>query len=512
MSILDKDASSLNGADKIIVDCKMVREEEHVDYARHLISVIAKEAKDGNFGDISSVENIFAAINDRIAKIDKLLGAQINEILHNPTFQELESPWRGLEKLVGSSDPDVGTKVRIMSATKDELLDDDMKALDFDQSTLFKRVYEEEYGTFGGDPFTFFIGDYYWGKSKKDMQCLESLSHVMAAANTPFVTGTCKSLFGIDHWSELHKPVDLRNVFGTPEFVKWDFFRSKEDSKFLALTLPRVIMRSKYGSQGIEVEEFEFEEHLTGMVDEHYLWGNTAWEMGGRIVDAFQKYGWFASIRGPESGGLVENLPRHEFTAPSGDKIMKCPTEIVITERREKELSDLGFIGLCNRKGTNSAVFFGCSSLQKHPDYADPETKANAFVGTQLNYTLVACRIAHYFKVIMRDKIGSYMDRMAIENFLNLWVTKYVLTNPNATFLARSVFPLAGAQVSVQEIPGRPGCYTAICNLVPHLQFNEINISVRMVAALPEAGGGDEGAGDEGGEGGEGGDGGGEES
>ena len=484
-TILDKDAASLNGADKIIASCKLVREEEHVKYAQNLISVIAKEAQAGHFGDVAKIDNLYVSMMDRVAKIDKLLTAQINEILHNPVFQSLESPWRGLEKLVGGSDPDLGSKVRIITATKDELLDDDQKALDFDQSALFKKVYEEEYGTFGGDPFTFFIGDYYWGKSKKDMQCLEGISHVMAAANTPFITGTDKSLFGFESWDELHIPVDLRNMFSTPEYVKWDFFRSKEDSKFIAMTLPRVIMRSKYGSQGIEVEEFEFEETLTGLVHDHYLWGNTAWEMGGRVLDAFQKYGWFASIRGPEAGGLVENLPKHEFVTPSGDKTIKCPTEVVITERREKELSDLGFIALCNRKGSNASVFFGCSSLQKHPDYSDPETKANAFVGTQLNYTLVACRIAHYFKVIMRDKIGSYMDKNAAENFLNLWVTRYVLTSPNATFLARSMYPLGAAQVTVQDIPGKPGCYTAVCYLVPHLQFNEINISVRMVAALP---------------------------
>jgi len=475
-------AAELSTLDKILVDGKMARDESQKPYAKDLIGEFVNQVLDQ--GMVVS-QDTFASINSRIAQIDELISKQLNEVMHAAEFQKLEASWRGLNHLVMNSETGVRLKIRLMNITKAELLSDLEKATEFDQSELFKKIYEEEYGTFGGHPFGMMIGDYEFGRHPQDMALLEKISNVAAAAHAPFIAAASPKLFDMDSFTEIGKPRDLAKLFESTELIKWRSFRESEDSRYVALTIPHTLLRLPYGPKTKPVDEFSFVEEVTGKDHAKYLWGNAAWVLGQRITNAFSLYSWTAAIRGVEGGGLVEGLPTHTFTTDEGDVALKCPTEIAITDRREKELNDLGFITLCHCKGTDYAAFFGGQTANKAKQYDTPQANANARISSQLPYILAASRFAHYLKAIMRDKVGSFATKDNVAAFLNRWIAQYILLDDNAGQAMKARFPLREARVDVYEVPGKPGAYRATVFLRPHFQLDELTASIRLVAELP---------------------------
>jgi type VI secretion system protein ImpC len=426
-----------------------------------------------------------AMLNARIAQIDHLLSIQLNEIMHAPEFQRLEATWRGLKYLLSQSETNAMMKIKILNVPKKELLRDLQRAPEFDQSALFKKVYEEEYGVFGGAPFGALLGDYEFGRSGQDIELLEKVSQVAAAAHAPFLTAASMEMFNLESFAQLDAPRDLGKIFDNTDYAKWKAFRQTEDSRYVALTVPRMLLREPYGNATVPVEAFHYEEHVDGTDHGKYLWGNAAWALASRVTQAFSMYGWCACIRGVESGGLVEGLPVHNFRTDSGDVAMKCPTEVPITDRREKELADLGFAPLVHCKGTPNAAFFSVQSAQKPKAYDKDSATANARISAQLPYIFAVSRFAHYLKTMMRDKIGGYMSRSDAQTFLNNWIANYVVANDEAPMSVKAKRPLKEARVDVQEDPRKPGVYRAIAFLRPHFQLDELSVSMRLVAELP---------------------------
>ncbi|HWF60162.1 MAG TPA: type VI secretion system contractile sheath large subunit [Nitrospira sp.] len=468
--------------DQIISQTKIGKDDWERDQSRRQIATLVDEVMKGQLRVSKDLE---AAISARIADIDRLLTAQLNAIMHAPEFQKLEGAWRGLHYLVMQSETSSMLKLRVLNISKKELAKDLEKAAEFDQSALFKKVYEEEYGTFGGAPYGALIGDYEFGRNPMDIGLLEKISNVAAAAHAPFLAAADPGLMGLESFTDLPNPRDLAKKFETPDYAKWKSFRESEDSRYVGLTLPRVLMRLPYGPDTVPVETFNFKEDVDGTDHSKYLWGNAAYAMATRLTDSFAKYGWCATIRGVEGGGKVEGLPTHTFSTDDGEIAMKCPTEIAITDRREKELADLGFIPLVHCKGTDYAAFFGAQSSQKPKKYDTDAANANARLSTQLQYLFAMSRFAHYLKAIMRDKIGSFMTRKECEVYLNRWISNYVVSSEDAGMELKAKHPLKEARVEVAEIPGKPGCYRAVCFLKPHFQLDELTISLRLVAELP---------------------------
>jgi type VI secretion system protein ImpC len=468
--------------DRIINETRIGKDDWERDQSRRQIATLVDEVMKGTLRVSKDLE---ATINARIADIDKVLSAQLNAIMHSQEFQKLEGAWRGLHYLVMQSETSTMLKIRVLNISKDELRKDLEKAVEFDQSALFKKVYEEEYGTFGGAPYGALIGDYEFGRHPQDLALLEKVSNVAASAHAPFISAAAPGLLGLESFTDLPNPRDLAKKFETPDYAKWKSFRESEDSRYVGLTLPHVLMRLPYGPDTVPVEAFSFKEDVDGTDHSKYLWGNAAYAMGARLTDAFAKYGWTAAIRGVEGGGRVDGLPTHTFRTDEGEIALKCPTEIAITDRREKELSDLGFIPLVHCKGTDFAAFFGAQSCQKAKKYDTDAANANARLSTQLQYLLAMSRFAHYLKSIMRDKIGSFMTRKDCEDFLNRWISKYVVSTEDAGQEIKAKFPLKEARVEVAEVAGKPGVYKAVAFLKPHFQLDELTVSLRLVAELP---------------------------
>jgi type VI secretion system protein ImpC len=470
--------------DQIVLEGKMARDPAQTAYAKDLVSEFASQVLDE--GMTVSADTV-TSIKSRMAQIDELLSQQLNELLHAPEFQSLEAAWRGLSYLVQNSETGVSLKIRLLNVTKKEITNDLEKATEFDQSTLFKAIYEEEYGTFGGNPFSCLIGDYEWGRQPQDVGTLEKISNVAAAAHAPFISAASAKLFDFSSFTEIGGPRDLAKGFESAELTKWRSFRESEDSRYVALVLPHILLRLPYGPDTVPVEGFNFVESVDGKDHSRYLWGNAAYALGQRITDAFAKYRWCAAVRGVEGGGMVEGLPTHTFKTDMGDVVMKCPTEVAITDRREKELNDLGFITLCHCKGTDYAAFFGGQTTNKPKLYNTNEANANSRISAMLPYVLASSRFAHYIKVIMRDKLGSFQGRDSIQRFLNTWISDYVLLNDDAPQSVKASYPLREARVDVSEVPGKPGVYRAVVFLKPHFQLEELSVSIRLVADLPAA-------------------------
>ena len=468
--------------DQILEVTKIAKNDWEREQSRRQIATVVEEALKGTFRVSKDVE---ATIKARVADIDRLLTDQLNAIMHAPDFQKLEGSWRGLHYLVMQSETSTTMKIRVLNVSKNDLVKDLEKAVEFDQSALFKKVYEEEYGTFGGAPYGALIGDYEFGKHPQDFSLLEKLSNVAAAAHAPFISAAAPGLLGLDTFTDLPNPRDLAKKFEAVDYAMWKSFRESEDSRYVGLTLPHVLMRLPYGPDTVPVEAFDFKEDVDGKDHSKYCWGNAAYAFGARLTDAFAKYGWCAAIRGVEGGGRVDGLPTHTFRTDEGEIALKCPTEIAITDRREKELSDLGFIPLVHCKGTDFAAFFGAQSTQKGKKYDTAAATANARLSTQLQYMMAMSRFAHYLKSIMRDKIGSFMTRKDCEDFLNRWIKNYVISTEDAGQELKAKYPLKEARIEVSEIPGKPGCYKAVSYLKPHFQLDEITISLRLVAELP---------------------------
>ena len=476
----------LNLLDKIVEEGRMGRDAAAKERGKDLVKNFVTEVLKGTVTMNADTE---AMINARIAQIDALVSTQLNEIMHHPDFQKLEGSWRGLKYLLNNSETGTQLKIKVLNVSKKDLLKDLQKAPEFDQSALFKKVYEEEFGVFGGTPFGALVGDYEFGKSGQDIELLEKVSQVAAAAHAPFLTASSPDMFNMESFTSLDAPRDMAKIMDTTEYAKWKSFRASEDSRYVALTLPRILMREPYGSATVPVEAFNYEESVDGTDHSKYLWGNAAWALASRVTQAFSTYGWCATIRGVESGGLVDGLPVHNFKTESGDIAMKCPTETPISDRREKELADLGFAPLVHCKGTDYAAFFSVQSAQKPKLYDSDSATANARISAQLPYIFAVSRFAHYLKSIMRDKIGGFASKDEISQFLNSWIMKYAVANDNVGFAIKASHPLKEARVEVVEIAGKPGAYRAVAFLRPHFQLDELSMSMRLVADLPKAAG-----------------------
>ena len=455
------------------------QEETAVDLLRELVDEIS------GLTEVPKESDIVSFLMRRIAEIDDLLTNQINEILHHPDFQKLEGSWRGLHYLVMNTETSTTLKIRVLNSSLKDLRDDLTKAIEFDQSALFKKVYEEEYGTFGGTPYSCLIGDFYFSNHPQDITFLEHISGLAAAAHTPFVAAVSPLFFNLDSFENLPLPRDLAKIFESPDFIKWNSFRNSEDSRYVSLLLPRILMRLPYGPNTLPVEAFNFKENVGVGDTGRFCWGNPAYAIAQRITNAFAHYNWTAAIRGVEGGGVVEGLPTYVFKTLEGDTTVKCPTEVAITDRREKELSDLGFIALCYSKGTDFAVFFGAQTTQKPKTYNLDEANANAAISARVTYILVSSRFAHYIKVMMRDKIGSFLTKENVENYLNTWLSSYILLNDDAPASVKAKYPLREGRIDVYDEPGRPGSYKSVIYLRPHFQMEELTASIRLVATLP---------------------------
>ncbi|QDV45617.1 hypothetical protein Enr13x_54960 [Stieleria neptunia] len=460
--------------------------------AEELIKTLTEEALKGT---VTFDKDVMRSINAAIAGIDAKMSTQLAAIMHNEKFQKLEGSWRGLHHLVQNSETGDSLKIRVLNCGKRELFKDMDRAVEFDQSQLFKKLYEDEFGTPGGAPYGALIGDYEFTNHPEDVDLLTNVSGVAASAFCPFISATAPQLFGFDEWTELSKPRDLARIFDSAEYTKWKSFRESEDSRFCVLTMPRTLARLPYGANTKTIDEFAYEEVPVGNKGEsihvahnEFCWMNTAYVMGAKLTDAFAKTGFCTTIRGVENGGKVEGLPSYIFKADDGDMDLKCPTEIAITDRREKELSDLGFLPLCHFKNTDYSVFFGAQTTQKPKLYDRPEATANAAISARLPYIMATSRFSHYLKVLGRDKIGSFMEASDCEAWLDRWIHNYVTSDPNPPSDVRARYPLAEARVEVKEIPGKPGSYNAVAWMRPWLQMEELTTSMRMVASIPKLG------------------------
>ncbi len=468
--------------DQIIDQGRLAREDSQKAWAKDLIGEFVAQVMDGAMVVSKDMESM---INTRISQLDKLISDQLNEVMHHESFKKLEGSWRGLHYLINKSETGERMKIRVMNVSKKDLLKDMEKASEFDQSALFKQIYEEEFGTFGGASYGALIGDYEFSSHPQDLALLEKISQVAAAAHAPFISATAPQMFNMESFTELGGPRDMAKIFQGADYAKWRSFRDSEDSRYVALAMPHILMRLPYGKSNVPVEAFDFEEEVDGTDHSKYLWGNAAYALGTRLTEAFAKHNWCAAIRGVEGGGLVEGLPVHNFRTDDGDVALKCPTEIAITDRREKELADLGFIPLVHCKGTDFAAFFSTQTANKAKVYDTDAATANARLSSQLQYIMATSRFAHYLKSMMRDKIGSFMTAENAKDFLNRWISNYVLLDDNAGQEMKAKYPLREARVDVSEIPGKPGAYRAVAFLKPHFQLDELSVSLRLVANLP---------------------------
>ncbi len=433
-------------------------------------------------------DDVLQSLEAIIAEIDRKLSEQVNLILHHEEFQKLESAWRGLHYLVNNTESDEMLKIRVMNISKKDLHKTlrKFKGAAWDQSPIFKRLYEEEFGQFGGEPYGCLVGDYHFDHSPPDVELLGEMAKVAAAAHAPFIAGASPTLMQFDSWQELTNPRDLAKITATPEYAAWNSLRKAEDSKYIGLAMPRFLGRLPYGAKSDPVEEFAFEEHLGNAESENFSWVNAAYGMAVNINRSFKEYGWCSRIRGVESGGTVANLPTHTFPTDDGGVDMKCPTEIAIADRREAELAKSGLMPLIHRKNTDMAAFIGAQSLHKPAEYDDPDATANANLAARLPYLFATCRFAHYLKCMVRDKIGSFKSRADMEKWLNSWILQYVDPNPaTSSETAKARKPLAAAQVEVAEVEGNPGYYSSRFYLRPHYQLEGLTVSLRLVSKLP---------------------------
>ena len=462
---------------------KSARAQEAVESAVHVLAQQAL-AQTGLISDDS-----LRSIEAMIAAIDRKLTEQINLILHQEEFQQLEGAWRGVHYLVNNTETDEMLKIKVMNISKKELSRTlkKFRGTAWDQSPLFKRIYDEEYGQFGGAPFGALVGDYYFDHSPQDVALLGDLAQVASAAHAPFLAAAAPTVMQMDSWNELSNPRDLTKIFQTPEYAAWRSLRESEDSRYLGLCMPRFLARLPYGAKTEPVDEFAFEEDTGTGESERYTWCNAAYAMATNITRAFKLYGWCTNIRGVESGGAVEGLPTHTFPDADGGVAMKCPTEIAIPDRREAELSKNGFIPLIFKKDSDFAAFIGAQSLQKPQEYDDPAATSNANLAARLPYMFATCRFAHYLKCMVRDKIGSSKTKAQLQTWLQNWLNLYVDPSPDSSDdVYKASHPLAAGLVELEEDPENPGYYSSKFYLKPHYQLEGLTVSLRLVSKMPK--------------------------
>ena len=468
--------------DKILEEGRLAPTNEEREGAKQWVETFVEQVINREMTVSKDTETM---LNARIAAIDQAISNQLNEIMHAEPFQKLEASWRGLKYCVFQTETSPMLKIKVLNVSKRDLLKDLLKASEFDQSATFKKIHDEGYGVLGGHPFAALVGDYEFGRHPEDIEILEKMSNVSAACHAPFISAASPKLFNWESFTELSGPRDLAKIFDNDAYIRWKSFRESDDSRYVGLALPHILMRLPYGKDTTPVEAFDFEEYVDGKDHSKYLWGNAAYAFATRITDAFSRYEWCAAIRGVEGGGLVEGLPSHTFTTDDGDIAVKCPTEIAITDRRENEFSKLGFIPLCYYKGTDRAAFLGAQSAQKPTVYLSDDANANARLSSQLQYILAISRFAHFLKAMMRDKIGSFMSKESCQQYLNDWISHYVLLDDMAGQAAKASYPLREARIEVTEVAGKPGAYNAVAYLRPHFQLDELTVSLRLVARLP---------------------------
>jgi type VI secretion system protein ImpC len=437
--------------------------------------------------------DVLATIEGLIAQLDKKLTEQINLIMHTEKFQAVESAWRGLHYMVNNTETDETLKIRVMNISKNDLAKTlkKYKGTAWDQSPIFKKMYEEEFGQFGGEPFGTIVADYYFDNSPPDVELLTGMAKIAASAHAPFIAAAAPSVMLMDSWNELANPRDLTKIFQTPEHAAWRSFRESEDSRYVGLAMPRFLARQPYGIKTDPVEEFNFEEDTSAEGSKGYCWANSAYAMATNINRSFKEYGWCSRIRGIESGGAVEGLPVHTFPTDDGGVAMQCPTEIAISDRREAELAGNGFMPLVHKKNTDFAAFIGAQSMHQPAEYDDPDATANANLAARLPYLYATCRFAHYLKCIVRDKVGSFKEKDEMQRWLTKWIMNYVDGDPgNSSEITKAKKPLAAAEVVLEEVEGNPGYYTSKFFLRPHYQLEGLTVSLRLVSKLPSAKGG----------------------
>jgi len=435
-------------------------------------------------------DDAIKTIESLIAEIDMKLTEQVNAVLHQADFQQLEGSWRGLHHLVNNTETDEMLKIRVLNLSKKDLGKTlkKFKGTAWDQSPIFKQIYEEEYGTFGGEPYGCLVGDYHFDHTPQDVEMLGEMAGVAASAHAPFIAGASPTVMNMDSWQELADPRDLTKIFQTPEYAAWRSLRESDDARYIGLAMPRFLSRLPYGAKTDPVEEFDFEEDVESADHSKYTWSNSAYAMAVNINRSFKEYGWCSRIRGIESGGEVEGLPTHTFPTDDGGVDMKCPTEIAISDRREAELAKNGFMPLLHKKNSDFAAFIGAQSLQNPAEYDDPDATANANLAARLPYLFASCRFAHYLKCIVRDKVGSFKEREDVQKWLQKWILQYVDGDPaNSTEITKAKKPLAAAEVIVEEVEGNPGYYTSKFFLRPHYQLEGLTVSLRLVSKLPSA-------------------------
>ena len=483
-------ATTTTQAPSLLEQAITATKQTEPEQVHELLKTLTEEALAGT---VTFSKNLTVTMKQAIAAIDEKLSTQLAAIMHHEKFKALEGSWRGLHYLVANTQTGKDIRVRMLNTSKRELSRDLAKAIDFDQSMLFKKIYESEFGTPGGEPYGALIGDYYFDNSQDDIELLRNISGVSAAAFAPFVSAAGPKMFGFETFEDLSKPRDLADKFTASEYSKWRGFRDTEDSRFVSLTMPRVLARQPYGSATRAIDEFSYEEapydaqgNPRPLRHDDYCWMNAAYAMGVRMTSAFFDSGWCTTIRGAEGGGKVTNLPTHVFMSDDGDTSEQCPTELAITGRREKELSDLGFLPLCHYKNTDYAVFFGAQTAQRAKKYDRPEATENAAISARLPYIMATSRFAHYLKVMARDKIGSFMEVEDCERWLNRWINNYVNAAEGSGQEIRAKYPLREARVEVTQVPGSPGSYNAVAYLRPWLQMEELTASLRLVARIPQ--------------------------
>ena len=463
------------------------KSERSKEAVEHAVATLAEQV----LSDSSLIsDDVIGSIEAIIAELDKKLTEQVNAIMHHEDFQKLEGAWRGLHYLVNNTETDEMLKIKVMNISKNELGKTlkKFKGTAWDQSPIFKRMYEEEYGQFGGEPYGCLVGDYYFDQSPQDVEMLGEIAQVAAAAHAPFMAAANPTVMQMDSWQELSNPRDLTKIFQTPEYAGWRSLRESDDARYLGLAMPRYLARLPYGAKTDPVEEFDFEEDTEGADHNKYTWANSAYAMAVNVNRSFKEYGWCSRIRGVESGGAVEGLPTHTFPTDDGGVDMKCPTEIAISDRREAELAKNGFMPLVHKKNSDIAAFIGAQSLQKPAEYDDPDATANANLAARFPYLFASCRFAHYLKCIVRDKVGSFKEREDMQKWLQSWILQYVDGDPaNSSEATKARKPLAAAEVVVEEIEGDPGYYTSKFFLRPHYQLEGLTVSLRLVSKLPSA-------------------------
>ncbi|KGE78759.1 MULTISPECIES: type VI secretion system contractile sheath large subunit [Halomonas] len=468
--------------DQVMAQTRMAPADEGYDVAKQGVAAFIGELLKSD--DDQQVNK--SVVDRMIVELDRKIGHQVDEILHDQQFQHLESAWRGLKLLVDRTDFRENIKLNVLHATKEELLDDFEFAPEISQSGLYQHVYAAEYGQFGGEPVAAMIGHYDFTPSTPDIKLLQYTASVGAMSHAPFLSSVAPSFFGIDSFEELPNIKDFKAIFEGPKYARWRSLRESEDSRYLGLTAPRFLLRTPYDPVENPVKSFHYEESVSESHD-HYLWGNTAYLLAERLNDSFAKYRWAPNIIGPQSGGAVENLPVHTFEA-MGQVQSKIPTEVLVTDRREFEMAEEGFISLTMRKGSDNAAFFSANSVQKPKTFPNTpegrEAETNYKLGTQLPYVFIVNRLAHYIKVLQREQIGSWKERQDLERELNTWIRQYVADQENPPADVRSRRPLRAASVQVSDVEGDPGWYQVSLAVRPHFKYMGANFELSLVGRL----------------------------